>query len=140
MTRAQIEREIALTKKKINNTRLKIDNYSTKIKKLEKAYGDSKNLKSKYQRGVQDYYNAVRTSLNKLDSNSTFKDYFIEKTKKVLNGKEDSEIIDTIARNSNDILKRLDDYEKTVKIEQSNLQRYYERLNRLKIELDKAVE
>ena len=139
MTKQQIQREITVLKNKINLSRSRIDTCSNKIRKLEKAYNESNTLKKKYQNGVQEYYNTVKSSLNRLDTNSTFRDYYISETKKAINNIEDRQIIDLLVKNNNDILNNINTNEEIIRREQNNLNRYYNRMERLKIELSTAV-
>ncbi|MBE6817544.1 MAG: hypothetical protein E7517_00090 [Ruminococcaceae bacterium] len=139
MTKEQIQQEIQILKHKINVANNNINGYLNDIKKLERAFDDTNRLKSTFQREVQEYCDSVNSSLNRLDSNSTFKDYYYTKLKKTVHSKEYGQVMESIDKNRQDLLNRIDNYEQTIKTQRNNVQRYSNRLEYLKIELTKMV-
>lgn len=138
MTKEQIQQEIILVKQKINLTRKKVNDYSNAIRDYERAYDESNRLKLKYQKEIQDYYGIVKSSISKLDANSTFGNYYLSQID-AISKKEDYIILDEIKKNNNRILTEISNSDEAKKREQIKLQRYYDRLEQLKAELETAV-
>lgn len=132
MDKAQIEMEIRRYKRYISCSEQKIDNYNAKIRTLEKNYDKATSAANRMQDYIDSYRRSVLSALNRLDGESTFKEYYNEKLLKIINGREREEIFDDFRKGKQQIVREIDECENQIARERRKINDYNIKISRLK--------
>ncbi|MBR4287074.1 MAG: hypothetical protein IKT55_05150 [Clostridia bacterium] len=136
MNKEQIEIEIRRYKRYVNRSEDAIDNYNAKIRKLEKEYDQATTAGNRMQDHLESYARNVLSALNRLDRDSVFKEYYNQKMRAILEGREREEFFDRIRKGKQDILREIDEYESQIAYERRKICDYNNKLLRLRQQLN----
>lgn len=132
MNSEQIQIEIRRLNNKINISNKNISSYRKEIRELEEEYNKSNFVINIFQKSIQSFYDSITKSISKLDKDSVFGDYYKSKINPILNGTENYQIQETIAQGKRDILRKIDEKENSIIIEERNITKYSQRILELK--------
>lgn len=132
MTSEQIQNEIRRLNNKINISKKNISSYRKEIRELEEEYNKSNFVINNFQKSIQSFYNSITKNIIKLDKDSTFGDYYKSKINPILNGNENYQIQETIAQGKRDILRKIDEKENNIIVEERNINKYSQKILVLK--------
>ncbi len=136
MNKEQIEIEIRRYKRYVNKSEDAIDNYNAKIRKLEKEYDQATTAGNRMQDRLESYGRSVLSALNRLDRDSVFKEYYNQKIRAILEGREREEFFDRIRKGKQDILREIDEYENQIAYERRKIRDYNSKILRLRQQLN----
>ena len=122
----EIQRKINAYKKKIAVSKNKINTYQKDIKDLETAYNNSLKANNKYQDSLQAHFEKVLRSVHRLDRDSSFGNYYMQKVKSVLNGSDSNRVEEILHETKRRLLKSVQESEDKIQTERNNIN-YYKR-------------
>lgn len=132
MTPDEIQQRIGYLQGKIDalyqeNKRLKKD-----IEELEEGGAEASSLIGKWESVLSDCFGVVKTNLMKVDPNSGFNAYYMERIHSILSSKEANEISECLGSIKSDTRNKIQEYEDGIKTNNTRIYQHQKEIDELR--------
>lgn len=132
MTADDIERRIGYLERQINALQQENATLRRNIVDLEEGGMDASSLVGKWEKILSDCFGVVKSNLSKVDPNSGFNTYYLDRINTILSSKEVNEIGECLGSIKADTQRKISEFEDKIKTNNARIYQHQNEIDELR--------
>lgn len=132
MTADDIERRIGYLERQINALQQENATLRRNIVDLEEGGMDASSLVGKWEKILSDCFGVVKSNLSKVDPNSGFNTYYLDRINTILSSKEANEIGECLGSIKADTQRKISEFEDKIKTNNARIYQHQNEIDELR--------